>query len=122
MKIHPSAFIVLLCDALAQIGMVDRADQGIFGEELVINDRAPLAVGGLGGVCDDGLDMHLYTLVATPFVAELLRTQPSDPSVGQHGSMINAAFLVGWALGGAFFGRVGDLLGRSRTLILTILT
>ena len=70
----------------------------------------------------DGLDMHLYTLVATPFVAELLRTQPSDPSVAQHGSMINAAFLVGWALGGAFFGRVGDLLGRSRTLILTILT
>ena len=35
---------------------------------------------------------------------------------------IQAAFLVGWALGGAFFGRLGDRLGRSRTLALTVLT
>ena len=70
----------------------------------------------------DGLDMHLYTLVATPFVAMLMGLQQTDPSVGQHGALINAGFLVGWALGGAFFGRVGDLLGRSRTLVLTILT
>jgi len=35
---------------------------------------------------------------------------------------IQAAFLVGWALGGAFFGRLGDLLGRSRALSLTVLT
>lgn len=69
----------------------------------------------------DGLDMHLYTLVALPFVAELLGRPSSDPSVGQHGALINGAFLVGWALGGAFFGRVGDLLGRSRALCLTIL-
>ena len=70
----------------------------------------------------DGLDMHLYTLVATAFVAQLMVLPESDPSVGQHGAIIQAAFLVGWALGGAFFGRVGDLLGRSRTLTLTILT
>jgi MFS family permease len=70
----------------------------------------------------DGLDMHLYTLVATPFVALLMHLPQTDPSVGQHGAIINAGFLVGWALGGAFFGRVGDLLGRSRTLVLTILT
>lgn len=70
----------------------------------------------------DGLDMHLYTLVATVFVAQLMGLHESDPAVGQHGAIIQAAFLVGWALGGAFFGRVGDLLGRSRTLSLTILT
>ena len=70
----------------------------------------------------DGLDMHLYTLVATPFVAELLRTTPTDPQVGQRGAIIQAAFLTGWALGGAFFGRLGDLMGRSRALVLTILT
>ena len=71
----------------------------------------------------DGLDMHLFTLVATPFVAQLLgNLSSSDPAVGKHGSIIQAAFLVGWALGGAFFGRVGDWLGRSRTLVLTILT
>jgi MFS family permease len=70
----------------------------------------------------DGLDMHLYTMVATPFVAELLDKDQSDPAVGFYGSWIQAAFLIGWALGGAFFGRIGDKLGRSRALVLTILT
>ena len=45
-----------------------------------------------------------------------------DPSVGYYGSLIQAAFLVGWALGGGFFGRIGDRLGRARALMLTILT
>jgi MFS family permease len=71
----------------------------------------------------DGLDMHLYVLVAAPFVAELIRvTDTRNAAVGRYSSWIQAAFLVGWALGGGCFGRVGDLIGRSRTLCLTILT
>jgi len=71
----------------------------------------------------DGLDMHLYTLVAAPFVAYLLGNLPTtDPSVGHHASIIQGAFLLGWALGGGFFGFVGDRLGRARTLSLTVLT
>jgi MFS family permease len=70
----------------------------------------------------DGLDMHLYTLVALPFVAELLRVVPNDPNVGTYTAYIQAAFLFGWAIGGGFFGRIGDKLGRSRALVLTILT
>ncbi len=70
----------------------------------------------------DGLDMHLYTLVATPFVAELLSVATTSDAVTYHGSVIQAAFLVGWALGGGFFGRIGDRLGRARALNLTILT
>lgn len=72
----------------------------------------------------DGLDMHIYTLVATPFVAALLMDNgvaaPAS-AVDTKASIIQAAFLVGWALGGGLFGRVGDILGRSRTLVLTIL-
>lgn len=71
----------------------------------------------------DGLDMHLYTLVAAPFVMELVAAStPADPLVREKSSWIQAAFLIGWALGGGFFGRVGDVLGRSRALSLTILT
>jgi MFS family permease len=124
----------------------------------------------------DGLDMHIYTLVAAAFVAMLVfggefaetfrkldadgngalssaewtadggtafraadhnadgavsrdefdvyaaRTHTGDPEVKQRASWIQAAFLVGWALGGGFFGRLGDLLGRSRALSLTVLT
>jgi len=71
----------------------------------------------------DGLDMHLYTLVATPVVAQLLAaTSTADPGVKEKSAYIQAAFLLGWALGGSFFGRLGDILGRSRALSLTILT
>ncbi|MDB6110251.1 MAG: nanT 1, partial [Pedosphaera sp.] len=71
----------------------------------------------------DGLELHIYTLVATPFVAQLLLlTDKTDPRVGRYGSIIQAGFLVGWALGGGFFGRLGDRLGRSRALSLTVLT
>ena len=43
----------------------------------------------------DGLDMHLYTLVAVTFVADLLGTQRTDPQVGYYSSWIQAAFLIG---------------------------
>jgi predicted MFS family arabinose efflux permease len=70
----------------------------------------------------DGLELHLYTLVAAPFVLQLLATTSADPQVKEKSAYIQAAFLLGWALGGAFFGRLGDRLGRSRTLALTVLT
>jgi MFS family permease len=71
----------------------------------------------------DGLEIHLYTLVATPLVVHLLGASSSgDPQVKEKSAYIQAAFLVGWALGGAFFGRLGDRIGRSRALSLTILT
>jgi MFS family permease len=70
----------------------------------------------------DGLDMHIYTLVAAPFVAELLQVAVGAPAQKEKSAYIQAAFLVGWALGGAFFGRLGDLIGRSRSLSLTIAT
>ena len=122
----------------------------------------------------DGLDMHIYTLVATLFVAILVFTPESDNAfkaldvnsdgrivaaewnladaftsadrnndgsidrdehavhaaksntgsdlVKERSGWIQASFLIGWAVGGAFFGRLGDLLGRARALSLTVLT
>src|SRR5512137_1336509 len=71
----------------------------------------------------DGLDMHLYTLVAAPFVAQLIgAASTTDPNVGHYGSLIQGGFMLGWALGGGFFGRIGDRLGRARALSLTVLT
>ncbi len=122
----------------------------------------------------DGLDMHIFTLVAVSFVAILVnadtfnmefatmdksgsgfieaaewtagdpisvadnnhdgkvsreeydvyaaRNHTGDQTVKDRASWIQAAFLIGWALGGAFFGRLGDIIGRSRSLSLTVLT
>jgi MFS family permease len=69
----------------------------------------------------DGLDLQLYILVAVPFVAELLGNASAE-EVSSTSSWIQASFLFGWALGGGFFGRIADRLGRSRALTLTILT
>ncbi len=71
----------------------------------------------------DGLDMHLYVLVAAPFVMQLVHaSSTSDLMVKEKSSWIQASFLIGWAFGGMFFGRLSDRLGRSRALSLTILT
>lgn len=71
----------------------------------------------------DGLELHLYTLVAAPFVMQLIdAASTTDPLVKGKSSWIQAAFLIGWALGGGFFGRIGDRLGRARALALTVLT
>ena len=71
----------------------------------------------------DGLELHLYTLIALPLVVQLLGVASSaDPAVKEKSAYIQAAFLVGWALGGAFFGRLGDRIGRSHALALTVLT
>lgn len=69
----------------------------------------------------DGLDSVLYTLVALPFVTQLLGAvgDPSEPK--KRAALIQGFFMFGWALGGAVFGRVGDRIGRTRTLTLTIL-
>lgn len=70
----------------------------------------------------DGLDGFLYALVAVPFVGELLGKGASQAEVVGKAALIQAIFLLGWAFGGAFFGRIGDKLGRARTLTLTIVT
>lgn len=70
----------------------------------------------------DGLDGYLYTLVAVPFVRQLLGEGSSLAEAAGKAGLIQGIFLVGWALGGIVFGRIGDSLGRSRTLTLTIVT
>jgi len=85
----------------------------------------PLIAAWLGWAFD-GLDGYLYIAVAARLVARLLQDQtgqvPARAEVIQHSAWIQAAFLVGWAIGGAVFGRLGDRLGRARTLTLTVLT
>lgn len=80
----------------------------------------------------DGLDGFLYIMVAGPFVTQLvarehgLSVSGAADTLGDEirtkSAIIQALFLVGWALGGVIFGRLGDRIGRSRTLSYTVLT
>jgi MFS family permease len=78
------------------------------------------------GWCFDGLDGYLYIMVAGEFVRQLLHNQtgvgPTAAEVNAKAALIQGFFLIGWAVGGAVFGRIGDRVGRSRTLVLTVLT
>ncbi|MES1227195.1 MAG: MFS transporter, partial [Armatimonadota bacterium] len=70
----------------------------------------------------DGLDSVLYTIVAVPFVTQLMGKGANIADVKSHAALIQAFFLFGWACGGAVFGRICDHIGRKRTLTITILT
>lgn len=77
---------------------------------------------GWGFDCFDGL---LFNYVAPNCVPTLLHLPIGSREAVQQASLWNGALtsvlLVGWAIGGIVFGRVADRLGRSRTLLLTML-
>ncbi len=83
-----------------------------------------LAVAWLGWVFDS-MDATIYALVLTPALRELLPASlggsVSAEAIGRYGGIIFAIFLVGWAVGGMLFGVLADRLGRTRTLVFTIL-
>ena len=68
----------------------------------------------------DGMEMGLYSVLAHPALKELLRTE--DPAViGKYAGVMFALFLLGCSAGGFVFGRLGDKIGRVKTMIITVL-
>src|SRR5262245_31268291 len=74
----------------------------------------------------DVFDGLLFNYVAPVCVPNLLRLDPHDPHLRQQTvfwtATLTSLLLLGWALGGIIFGKVADKLGRTRTLLLTMLT
>ncbi len=68
----------------------------------------------------DGMDASICVLVLFPALSELMKTQ-SHSEVGVYGSITLAVFMVGWALGSIIFGVLADQIGRSKTMMITIL-
>lgn len=79
-----------------------------------------LAVAALGWSFDT-MDQWLYVQVKTPAVSELLGRPPSDPITQETVGAAQMWFIIGWATGGLFFGMIGDRLGRTKTMGITIL-
>lgn len=78
-----------------------------------------LAAAWLGNVFD-GLDASIFTIVLFPAMSELLKTT-SHSLVGIYGSVILAALMLGYFAGGVCFGMLADRIGRTKTMMLTIL-
>jgi len=82
-----------------------------------------LVVAALGWLFDT-MDQQLFNLARTPAMKELLKTDsgpPSQDDIFFYGGIATMIFLIGWALGGLFFGVLGDRIGRARVMLWTIL-
>src|SRR5215510_2629275 len=97
-----------------------RAFAGLTGYQWLVLLAAWL---GWGFDVFDGL---LFNNVSPICVPNLLGLKPGskealDATQFWTGAL-TSALLIGWALGGILFGKVADRLGRTRTLLLTMLT
>jgi MFS family permease len=87
-------------------------------EGLTTTHWVMLAVASAGWIFDV-YEGQLFTIFKTPMLREL--TGGSPGAIELQGNIGNAAFLLGGALGGLFFGVLGDRFGRLRIMSATIL-
>ena len=76
-----------------------------------------LTVAALGWLFDT-MDQQLFNLARVPAMKALLK--PGE-EVALYGGYATSIFLIGWGTGGIAFGILGDLIGRVRSMIVTIL-
>src|SRR5687768_4823269 len=91
-----------------------------------------LVISALGWLFDT-MDQNLFNLVRKSSMEDLLMPKAEraaltgaaktafDDDVRFKGGIVTAVFLIGWAAGGFIFGILGDRLGRTKTMIVTIL-
>jgi len=68
----------------------------------------------------DGLEMGLYSWAVPPALKQFMGTADSA-TIGPYLSITVALFLLGMSAGGVVFGRLGDRIGRVKTMIATVL-
>jgi len=71
----------------------------------------------------DVFDALLFNFVARLCIPSLLgEAQASQQVITKWTGLLTSVLLIGWALGGVIFGKVTDKIGRTRTLLITMLT
>src|SRR5205823_2267922 len=85
-----------------------------------------LLISALGWLFDT-MDQNLFNQVRARSLQEILspayvHATPAalDAAVKSWAGTLTAIFLIGWAVGGFVFGVIGDRLGRTRTMVITI--
>jgi MFS family permease len=68
----------------------------------------------------DCTDQRIFMLARSPALSQLLGLPQTDRVVVDYATWATAATMAGWALGGLFFGIVGDRWGRVKTLAASI--
>jgi MFS family permease len=83
-----------------------------------------LFVASLGWLFDT-MDQQLFTIARRPAIRKLIEPSPGvEADKGQvtaYSGYATSIFLIGWGTGGIIFGILGDLIGRAKIMMLTIL-
>lgn len=85
-----------------------------------------LTIAALGWLFDT-MDQNLFNLIRTPSLRDLIQHSTGltgdllTADVKEKAGWVTSIFLIGWSVGGFLFGMLGDRLGRTRTMMLTIL-
>ena len=69
----------------------------------------------------DTMDQQLFNLARNSAITELLGRGANADAIARQGGYATSIFMIGWAIGGLFFGVLGDRIGRAKTMLLTIL-
>lgn len=97
------------------LGERPRFSTGLTGYHYLV-----LAVACLGWSFDT-MDQWLFVFVKQHAIRDLLGPGAAEAEVSRYVGYAQTCMLIGWATGGLFFGMVGDRLGRTRTMAITIL-
>jgi MFS family permease len=77
------------------------------------------------GLGFDLMDSILFNFIAPIAIPDLLGLDPTSiearAQTGLWNGILTSVMLLGWAVGGIAFGRLSDSIGRTRTVILTML-
>lgn len=69
----------------------------------------------------DTMDQWLFVFAKQHAIRDLLGAGATPGDIGKYSNIATAALMIGWAVGGLIFGMIGDILGRTRTMAITIL-
>jgi MFS family permease len=73
----------------------------------------------------DTMDQQLFNLARRPAMRKLLEpspgVEPEKDVIAEYSGYATSIFLIGWGAGGIAFGILGDLIGRAKTMMVTIL-
>ncbi|MHC5542866.1 MFS transporter, partial [Singulisphaera rosea] len=99
-------------------------DKGPWYQDLTGYHWFVLIVASLGWLFDT-MDQQLFNLARKPAITALLHVSASDKSmagkINEYAGLTTMIFMLGWAVGGLFFGVLGDRIGRAKTMMMTIL-
>lgn len=69
----------------------------------------------------DCMDQRYFIVARSPALQSLLPAGSTREDVDYYGRIATAALLLGWAVGGFYFGMLSDRIGRVKTMMVTIL-